>query len=94
MRTEKQRQYNREHYKNNVQYYVSKAKKRRDEVRKKYLEYLKTLKCEICSESDWRCLEFDHLDASTKVDCVSSLIRKDSWTKVEQEIKKMQSSLC
>src|SRR5260221_14231588 len=64
------RKYIREHYKNNLQYYLDKAKRRRTELGVIYHEYitnyLSTHPCQDCGEKDILVLEFDHKDRKTK----------------------------
>ena len=38
----------------------------RNRKRKRLEDYKKTLQCEICGETHTRCLEFHHVDPSTK----------------------------
>lgn len=44
--------------------------------------------CCFCKLSDWRCLDFHHIDASTKLNSVSALIRCKSRVKAAEEINK------
>lgn len=73
------REYIREHYINNRQYYLNKAKKRNKEVRPisyKFIgDYLATHPCIDCGESDILVLEFDHRDRSTKRCEVTKLVK-------------------
>lgn len=50
------------------------------------IEYKKTLKCDICSFSDYRALCFHHVDE--KIESVSKMISNYSIKKVKEEIKK------
>lgn len=52
------------------------------------LDYLETHPCEFCGEKDPRCLDFDHLDQSTKFLKVSKLIGRYSVNKIKDEVKK------
>src|SRR5258708_15929839 len=58
------RKYIREHYKNNLQYYLNKAKKRRNNIATvyhKYIgDYLSSHPCMHCVENNILVLEFDH----------------------------------
>ena|SRR5258708_14987578 len=71
------RKYIREHYKNNLQYYLNKAKKRRVDMAISYHKYignyLLTHPCVDCGEKDILVLEFDHKDRKTKDFDVSAM---------------------
>jgi hypothetical protein len=74
------RKYIRNHYQNNVNYYVSKAKKRNKIIRENaysYLgPYLLSHPCVDCGETDMLVLEFDHRDRKMKDDEISHIIAK------------------
>ncbi len=76
------RKYIREHYKNNLQYYLDKAKKRRSDLAVLYHEYisnyLTTHPCIDCGEKDILVLEFDHRDRETKDFDVSAMSHNSS----------------
>ena len=67
------------HYNNNREYYLSKAKKRnkilRDEINNFLLRYLSKNPCIDCGESDVTVLEFDHKGLIPKLKAVSHLKR-------------------
>lgn len=71
------REYVKEHYKNNLRYYLDKAKRRRSELAFTYHEYianyLSTHPCKDCGEKDILVLEFDHKDRETKDFDVSAM---------------------
>jgi len=49
------------------------------------------LRCVRCGESDYRVLDYDHIDPATKVDSISGLISRGSaWWRVEEELAKCQ----
>jgi len=64
----------------------------------KYLQEFRTLKstlqCEICKESDSRCLDFHHTDPKTKEKSINEMVRNMTpIEKIQEEIKKC-SVLC
>ncbi len=73
------REYIRDHYKKNREYYLLKARKRNSEIRQKagkYIwSYLSAHPCVDCGETDILVLEFDHRDKSRKSKAVSRIIR-------------------
>lgn len=79
------REYIKDHYKNNRQYYIKKAKKRNRENRQKAQEYLgsylMTHPCVDCGETDILVLELDHIDKASKKESVSRIIRKGASLK-------------
>src|SRR5260221_10932236 len=74
------RKYIREHYKNNLQYYLNKAKKRRNNIATvyhKYIgDYLSSHPCMDCGEKDILVLEFDHKDRKNKRFNISTMVRR------------------
>lgn len=89
------RAYNREHYRNNKQAYLDKA--RRNEalytiaIREYVWQYLLNNPCVTCGEADPVVLEFDHLDPSTKLFNISEAAKKVSKiASVQEEIDKCQ----
>jgi hypothetical protein len=80
------------HYQNNREYYLSKAKKRNEQM--KYVirmfmwNYLSVHPCVDCGESDPIVLEFDHI--SDKIGAVSELFHKASLNVVKNEISKCE----
>lgn len=60
-----QRLYVRNHYANNKQYYINKAKKRNEELKAIIVEYVRNYllahPCVVCDESDIIVLQFDHI---------------------------------
>lgn len=82
-----------EHYAKYGDLYRQRAKIQRDnlriEFRNNMLFLLKQSRCAICSESDIRVLEFDHLDPTKKLFGISQAVRLGyRWSDVEAEIKK------
>jgi len=73
---DKQKEFQRQHYKDNKQVYKERCRKRRRDQKEWFFEnVLKDLKCDRCVETHPWCLEFHHLDPTTKIATVSSLVR-------------------
>lgn len=87
------RQYIKNHYINNQEYYLAKAKKR-NEIQKKLVtdfiaDYLLKHPCIDCGENDILVLEFDHTLKKDKFDEVSRMIkRKISLITLQKEVSK------
>lgn len=56
--------------------------------RLKILEYFMEHSCVSCGESNPVVLEFHHTDPSTKLGCVSNLVKTKNWEIVLEEIRK------
>jgi hypothetical protein len=87
--------YVRNHYYNNVAYYVEKAERReknyRRETYEKLSEYFLENPCVDCGEADPIVLEFDHLEKKTKLAPVSEMVsRQRPWRIILEEIKKCE----
>lgn len=80
--------YRNNHYKNNREYYINKAKDYKEIRKKEFIQIKEKLKCEICGENRWWVLEFHHTDRKTKENDLSHLITAPK--KLEEEIKKCQ----
>lgn len=85
---ERQRQYAREHYKRNRQYYIDKAMRKNraliEEVRR-----LKEVPCTDCGQQyAYYVMDFDHLD--DKTDNINTLIRNYGRARVLAEIAKCE----
>lgn len=86
------RAYIQNHYYNNREYYLLKAKKRNEKIRlvlRRYMwDYLKAHPCVDCGEKDPVVLEFDHF--RDKLTAVSGLIRYASLSTLQNEIEKCE----
>lgn len=69
---------------------TAKRKKRvRDQLRDRIARYLLEHPCIDCGESDIRCLEFDHIDPTTKIADVSFMVLEAwPWDRLLAEIEK------
>ncbi len=85
------RDYTRNHYRNNKQYYVDKAAARDKVVRKlnqqNLIDFLKDHPCVDCGNNDLEVLEFDHVDPSEKLYNVSIML-SFPWKTIQSEIDK------
>lgn len=89
------RKYIRQHYKNNTQYYLKKAKSRNIKIQKQSQKligkYLSEHPCVDCGEINILVLEFDHIDKKMKDMEVSRIIRHyASIDKLKIEISKCE----
>lgn len=87
--------YRREHYENNKQPYLDRAKDRNNKIRastrKELLAYLETHPCVDCGESDVRVLQFDHREPLQKTRTISDMVRRaTAWKTVLLEIEKCE----
>lgn len=84
--------YVRNHYKNNTEYYLNKARRRNKKFRailRKYLwNYLKNHPCTDCGEKDPTVLEFDHI--RDKDIAVSMLVKYASMSRMVTEVEKCE----
>jgi hypothetical protein len=83
------------HYNENREYYINKAKLRNYQIKQRVLnyiyQYLSKNHCKDCGESDITVLEFDHSSKFIKIGAVSSLIKnKYPLNKVIDEISKCE----
>ena len=56
-----QKEYKKNHYDQNKQKYVDKAKRNKEKSKRKFLDWLKDKQCADCGNNDIRVLEFDHV---------------------------------
>ena len=89
------RKYIRNHYLNNREYYLNKAKKRnkvvRDMMQEYVASYLQKNPCIDCGETDLLVLEFDHRERSEKRYNISHIIKNNMTEKqLFNEIKKCE----
>jgi len=83
------RDYLKEHYNNNLNYYKEKAKNRKIQIREDFQNYKKTLKCKKCGEDRWYVLDFHHREQNQKEFNIGLMIRDSkSFKDILEEIKK------
>jgi hypothetical protein len=79
------------HYSRHKEYYVEKAQKRAIATkllhREKLLAYLSFHPCVDCGETDFVCLEFDHV-CGEKQGNIAEMFGDYAWEKIEAEIAK------
>ena len=64
---------------------------RKSKIRDRYYDLKKTLKCVECGNDDFRVLEFDHLNETTKLFAIGEGMKLGyAFSKIEEEIKKCQ----
>lgn len=89
------RLYVQQHYKNNIDYYVKKARRRnklvREETHRRIFEYFSSHPCVDCGETDPVVLEFDHIESKNKDAAVSTMVSTlKSWERILEEIEKCE----
>lgn len=86
--------YLKKHYKENLEYYLRKAKHRREICSKlninRLSEYLNTHSCVDCGESDVIVLELDHIKGKKKGEVGVLAVQGYSWGTVAREIEKCE----
>ena len=83
-----QKKYRRQHYLDNKQKYVDKAKLYRQNFIEWFIDYKKTLRCESCGESRYWVLDFHHKNPKEKDIEVSLVVRQCNKQKLLDEIEK------
>lgn len=75
-------------YQTNRQHYLSKTKERSKSQEIKYNTWKQTLSCSICDENHSWCIDFHHINSSTKDGTVSSFARRAGGRKFVEELEK------
>lgn len=82
------------HYERNVQYYVRKAKTRRNgvvaDLNEKIYDYLRDHPCVDCGETDPVVLEFDHVYGQKSYEISTMAWRLVSWHSLKEELAKCE----
>jgi hypothetical protein len=85
-----QREYNKEHYRNNKKYYITKASKPKKELREWLKNYKVVRGCKRCGETHPACLQFHHIDPEKKEFTISSSKSLTSMKRLLAEIVKCE----
>ena len=86
---EKQKQYQRDHYRKNKDSYIKRHTQRRQDRKAWFLGVTKGISCRLCGELERCCLSFHHLDPSQKDQSVSKLLNDfRSKKRILEEVKK------
>lgn len=90
-RRERQKLYQKNHYKKNTQYYKDKAKENKDLLRTKINEIKFSSECKECGESHIACLDFHHTEPEKKDFSISNAVSR-GWKldKILNEIEKCE----
>ena len=84
-----QKQYCRQHFKDNTSYYLQKARDTKRRSRETLNKYKETLKCSRCPENDICCLDFHHLNPDEKEISISQAASSGwSFKRLELELNK------
>jgi len=60
VRKQKQKEYQKQYYEKNKEYYLGKSRERKRELRKWYKNWKLQLECARCGEDHYSCLDFHH----------------------------------
>lgn len=71
---EKQKAALKDFYSKNSRAYKDRNNKRRKELKIWFKEYIKDAKCQRCPEDHYSCIDWHHIDRTTKRDTVSALL--------------------
>jgi hypothetical protein len=86
---EKNREYQKKHYENKKEYYITKARESKKKVKQEFDEYKKTLKCSMCEENHPATLDFHHTDPREKEIIISKAVSRNwGWESLNKEIDK------
>lgn len=79
---------NKTYYSNNKKAYVKRSKIQTERKVIWWNEYKRTLKCSNCNESRFWCLDFHHVDSTTKDESIGNMIYTKSREKIMKEVSK------
>ena len=80
-----------EYYDKNREARIAYSRNRQRELYYKVFQIRYQGRCVKCGNTDYRVLDFDHIDPSTKIDSISGLVSRGSaWWRIEEELAKCQ----
>ncbi len=83
--------YGQTYYEKNKKESIRKERERKRELARKLVEYKKTLVCVDCDISDFRIIDFDHINPDLKTKGVSVMVAEGySWANIMAEIGKCE----
>lgn len=86
--SESHKRANKKYYANNQKYCKEYIKSRR-EINREYVQNLrKNSQCELCLEQHPACLDFHHIDSTTKYKSIATAVNDCSLDKLKKEIAK------
>lgn len=85
---EKQLECQRNHYRNNKQYYFDRNKRKALETKEWWVEFKKALKCSRCEENHPATLDCHHINPNEKDYNISHMINRFSKSRILKELEK------
>lgn len=76
------REYLKEHYNNNKEYYAVKRRKYQKSHRDWFIGIKQKLKCENCNDDRWWVLDFHHIDSMDKDDDIARMMASGKAKKI------------
>lgn len=87
--TTKQKEAQRRHYNNNKEYFYHRTKERRKKKTEWLQSFLSSRACVSCGETAPECLDFHHVDPSTKEGMVTEMINSlRGFDRIKEEMEK------
>lgn len=78
-------------YTKNKEHFKQRSTERRVETYYKVFKLKYKKSCKMCGYSDFRALDFHHVDPSTKIDTIAQLCNRSvAWHRIETELKKCE----
>tara|TARA_R110001592_G_scaffold89044_10_gene261982 strand:- start:3668 stop:4210 length:543 start_codon:yes stop_codon:yes gene_type:complete len=82
---------------NKARYAANKEKYKAETIARRKAQYYKVFKirydgvCTVCGYSDYRALDFHHIDPSSKIDTIAQLCNRSvAWRRIKEELKKCE----
>lgn len=85
---EKRRQSQRDHYYRNKEQYLKRNRERKKRLKKEWLEFKKSLSCEMCGEDHISTFDFHHIEKHPDNRAVNRLVSDYNFKEAYEEIKK------